>query len=154
MNTVASSFTAKVIAICMVVAFACSLAVIARTPSLSAQGIESNICEGAEISLAKGNQNSCQRNNACLTKDRDGNCTQTDAGSRLDSLIVRIINILSIVVGLVAVVVIIIGGAKYVTSGGDSGKIGSAKNTVVYAIVGLIIAALAQVIARFVLSKV
>jgi hypothetical protein len=48
---------------------------------------------------------------------------------------------------------IIIGGFRYITSGGDSGSVSSAKNTVLYAIVGLIIVALAQVIVRFVLSK-
>jgi hypothetical protein len=48
---------------------------------------------------------------------------------------------------------IIWGGLKYITSGGDSGNVTGAKNTILYAIIGLIIVALAQFIVRFVLSK-
>jgi hypothetical protein len=54
---------------------------------------------------------------------------------------------------VVAVIMIIVGGLKYITSGGDSGNITSAKNTILYAIVGLIVVALAQIIVRFVLER-
>jgi hypothetical protein len=49
---------------------------------------------------------------------------------------------------------IIIGGFKYITSGGDSNNVSSAKNTILYAIIGLIIVALAQTIVRFILGRV
>ena len=49
---------------------------------------------------------------------------------------------------------IIISGFKYVTAGGDSAKVGSAKNTLIYALVGLVIAALAQFIVHFVFSVI
>jgi hypothetical protein len=74
------------------------------------------------------------------------------AGTSLNKLVTNIINILSVIVGVVAVIMIIIGGFKYITSGGDSNNTASAKNTIIYAIVGLIIVALAQVIVRFVLA--
>ena len=48
---------------------------------------------------------------------------------------------------------IIIGGVKYVTSGGSSEKTTSAKDTILFAIVGLIVVALAQIIVKFVLHK-
>jgi hypothetical protein len=48
---------------------------------------------------------------------------------------------------------IIVGGVKYVTSGGSSEKTTSAKDTILFAVVGLIVVALAQVIVRFVLHK-
>jgi hypothetical protein len=73
--------------------------------------------------------------------------------SKVNDLIRQIINIFSVIVGAVAVVMIIVGGFRYVTSGGDSGKVGSAKNTILYALIGLVIVALAQVIVKFVLSK-
>ena len=57
------------------------------------------------------------------------------------------------VVGIAAVVMIIIGGLRYVTSNGDSGQVGNAKNTILYAVVGLVVVALAQVIVRFVVAK-
>jgi hypothetical protein len=48
---------------------------------------------------------------------------------------------------------VIYGGFKYITSGGDSGKVTSAKNTIVYAAIGLVVVALAQFIVKFVLGK-
>ncbi len=48
---------------------------------------------------------------------------------------------------------IIIGGFKYVTSTGDSASISSAKNTILYALVGLAVVSLAQVLVHFVLNK-
>lgn len=56
------------------------------------------------------------------------------------------------IVGVVAVIMLIIGGVKYVTSGGDAKKVTDAKNTVLYAIIGLIIAFLAFAIVNFVIS--
>jgi hypothetical protein len=76
-----------------------------------------------------------------------------DNGAQVSEVIKGVINVLSIIVGIVAVIMIIIGGLKYVTSAGDAAKVGSAKNTVIYAIVGLVIVALAQVIVRFVISQ-
>lgn len=87
------------------------------------------------------------------------NCSQTElsdeeATERVNQLIRTIINIFSLVVGVVAVIMIIIGGLKYITSGGDSSNVTGAKNTILYAIIGLVIVALSQVIVRFVLSRV
>jgi hypothetical protein len=63
------------------------------------------------------------------------------------------VNIFSIIVGIIAVIMIIYGGFRYITSGGDSGKVGNAKNTLIYAIVGLVIVALSQLIVHYVLSE-
>ena len=82
-------------------------------------------------------------------------CTPDGAGAtnRVNNIMKLIINIFSIIVGIVAVIMIIVGGLKYITSGGDSNNVTSAKNTILYAIIGLIIVALAQVIVRFVLAQ-
>jgi len=72
----------------------------------------------------------------------------------VDDIIKTGISILSIIVGVAAVIMIIVGGLRYVISGGDAGSISSAKNTIMYAIVGLVVAALAQIIVQFVLNKV
>lgn len=83
-----------------------------------------------------------------------GDCTATDdASTQVDSIITTVINIISIVVGIVAVIMIIIGGFKYITSNGDSGAVSGAKNTILYAIVGLVVVALAQIIVRFVVNR-
>src|SRR4051812_10291572 len=78
--------------------------------------------------------------------------SQTNTGSSITKLARQIVDIFSIVVGAVAVIMIIYGGFRYITSGGDSNRVGSAKNTLIYAIIGLVIVALAQIIVRFVLS--
>lgn len=64
----------------------------------------------------------------------------------------QITNTILYIVGIIAVVMLIIGGIKYVISGGDSKKVTDAKNTVLYAIIGLIIAFLAFAIVNFVVS--
>jgi hypothetical protein len=82
-----------------------------------------------------------------------GTCSDGSAKAQPQDLISEIITIFSWVVGAISVIMLIFGGFKYVTSGGDSGKITSAKNTIVYALVGLVIVALSQVIVNFVLYK-
>lgn len=79
-------------------------------------------------------------------------CTNGAAGT-LTSKIKAIINLFSIIIGIVAVIMIIVAGFRYITSGGDSGNVTNAKNTLLYAVVGLVVAALAQVIVKFVLAK-
>jgi hypothetical protein len=78
----------------------------------------------------------------------------TTNGDGVTKLIKLVINIFSLVVGVVAVIMIIIGGLKYITSGGDSGNITGAKNTILYAVIGLVVVALAQFVVRFVLTRV
>lgn len=80
-------------------------------------------------------------------------CSDADT-SQLDSTLQKIIDIISIVIGIVAVIMIIINGLKFITSGGDTNKVGSAKNGILYAVIGLVIVALAQFIVRFVLGNV
>jgi lysylphosphatidylglycerol synthetase-like protein (DUF2156 family) len=62
-----------------------------------------------------------------------------------------IVNTLLFVVGAVSVVVIIYAGIRYVTSAGDSSRVAGAKNTLLYAVVGLVVAVLAYAIVNFVL---
>ena len=85
----------------------------------------------------------------------DSCSTDVGGGSeKLQSVITTIINIFSIIVGIVAVIMIIFSGWKYMTSNGEPGNITSARNALTYAIVGLVIVALAQFIVKFVLQKV
>ena len=83
-----------------------------------------------------------------------GSCDAPAGGLTVNKILETVINILSMVVGVVAVIMVIIGGLKYITSGGDSTSTNNAKNTILYALIGLVIVALAQVIVRFVLNKV
>ncbi|HSX27578.1 MAG TPA: hypothetical protein VLG25_02250 [Patescibacteria group bacterium] len=92
---------------------------------------------------------------ACQGIDVSATSTScTDSSTKIDSLVRLAINIFSVVIGVIAVIMIIIGGLRYITSAGDSNAVSGAKNTLLYAIVGLVVVALAQVIVRFVLAKV
>lgn len=65
-----------------------------------------------------------------------------------------IINVMVSVVGIVAVAVIVIGGILYVTSTGDASKAKRAQHTILYGVVGLVVAILAYAIVNFVLKSV
>lgn len=68
-------------------------------------------------------------------------------------LIQSIINILLFLIGAIAVIMIIIGGIRYVVSAGDQGQITGAKNTILYAVVGLVIAIMAYAIVNFFVNQ-
>lgn len=64
-------------------------------------------------------------------------------------------NIVSVILWLIsaiAVIVIVIAGLKYITANGDAAKIASAKNTLLYAVIGLLVAMFAQAIVLFVVD--
>lgn len=76
-----------------------------------------------------------------------------DAESTVNKNVKLGLQIFSAIVGIIAVVMIIVGGIRYITSGGDSGNVTAAKNTILYAVIGLVVVALAQVIVQFVLKR-
>ncbi|KKU20155.1 MAG: hypothetical protein UX30_C0003G0030 [Candidatus Saccharibacteria bacterium GW2011_GWA2_46_10] len=104
----------------------------------TSQVIQEGLCAGSNLKLS------------------DGNCEAAgDTGVEKFNKVIRgVINTLSLIVGIVAVVMIIIGGLRYITSGGSDTSVTSAKNTILYAIIGLIIVALAQIMVRFVLRQI
>jgi hypothetical protein len=70
-----------------------------------------------------------------------------------NGILTKAANIISIVIGIAAVIVVIIGGLQYILSAGDPARINSAKNTILYAIIGLIVALSAQAIIVFVIRR-
>lgn len=70
-----------------------------------------------------------------------------------DGIFRTITNILIFLIGAVSVIMLIIGGFRYVLSGGDSGNVESAKNTILYAIIGIIVAFLAYAAVTFVINS-
>lgn len=81
-----------------------------------------------------------------------GTCSTGDGAETLKPVITSIIEVLSIIVGAAAVIMIIVGGLRYVLANGDSNAVSGAKNTILYALVGLVIAIFAQVIVSFVFT--
>jgi hypothetical protein len=64
-----------------------------------------------------------------------------------------ITNVLLFIIGAISVIMLIIGGIRYVVSGGDSGAVTSAKNTILYAVVGIVVAILAYALVNFVITS-
>lgn len=83
----------------------------------------------------------------------DAECKSANAASSLTETVAGVINLISLLVGIAAVVMIMVGGFRYVTSAGKQESVAGAKNTILYALIGLVIVALAQVIVRFVLQR-
>jgi type IV secretion system pilin len=81
-----------------------------------------------------------------------GSCS--GGSSDINHALKSAINILSFVAGVVAIIMIIISGLKFITAQGDSSGVASARSSLIYALVGLVVAALAQFIVHFVLAKV
>lgn len=71
---------------------------------------------------------------------------------RIVNIIGDITRLISYFAGVIAVIMVIVAGFKYITSGGDSAKVTSAKNTLIYALIGIAVAVLAQFIIQFVIS--
>mgnify|MGYP000986349469 FL=1 len=84
--------------------------------------------------------------NAATTSEMQGKSVNSTVGS--------IVNVLLWVVGILSVTMIVWSGFKYITSAGDTSKLASAKSTLIYAVVGLIIAILAYAIVTFVRTQV
>ncbi len=99
------------------------------------------VCDGVNIDVS--------------TDPSGGDCASStsDATGRVNDTVSKGLNLFSAIVGIISVVMIIVGGIRYITSGGDSGKVSSAQNTVLYAVIGLIVVALAQIIVKFVLNR-
>lgn len=73
--------------------------------------------------------------------------------STINKVVKAVTNIISVILGIVGVIMVIISGFKYVTSNGDAQAVGSAKRTLIYALVGLVVAALAQFMVHFVINR-
>lgn len=65
----------------------------------------------------------------------------------------RSINLLLYITGISAVIVIVVGGLRYVLSGGDPKNTAAAKDTIMYAAIGLVVSLLAFAIVNFVLGQ-
>lgn len=95
---------------------------------------------------------------ACDSTTSDASVCQVDgnnnpiAGS--EGIILRVVRILSYVVGVASVLMVIFGGLKFITANGDSNNISSGRNTILYALIGVVVFLISQLIIRFVLSNI
>lgn len=101
--------------------------VLAPAPGASAIEIINQGCKG--------------NNDSTVCKSKDDNVAD---------MMEIVINTLFLVLGMIAVLMIVIGGIRYASSGGDAGAVKSAKDTILYSVVGLVVAVMAYTIVNFV----
>lgn len=96
----------------------------------------------------------------CSQTDAKGNpspvCTVNGATNPItgtDGVITKIANIFALITGIAAIVAIMVGGFEYVRSGGESAKVNKAKNTIMFAIIGLVVVVLARAVVALAVSK-
>ncbi|MDB5183210.1 MAG: hypothetical protein JWO47_994 [Candidatus Saccharibacteria bacterium] len=94
---------------------------------------------------------------ACLLGAATASTCKTDPTknpvSGKDGVIFKAINIFSFIIGVASVVMVLVGGLRYVISNGDSNNIATAKNTILYAIIGIVVFLLSRGIIVFVVNK-
>ncbi len=94
---------------------------------------------------------SCANQGVCALDP--ASCTSGEPSKKVNDTVETVINILSVVVGVASIIMIILAGLKFVTSSGAPEKVSSARNTILYAVIGLVIVGLAQIIVFFVLNQ-
>ena len=96
---------------------------------------KNTVCEGANYATSSGTT-----------------CDSTSAGS-INTTIRTAVRIMQVVAGVLAVFYMVYAGVKFVTSGGSSDGVKSAKNTILYATIGLVVVILAEAITQYVLKR-
>ena len=94
------------------------------------------------------NAAACSKANMAASNPGSCESSENDLNKTVKNVITAIIG----VVGIIAVVMIIIGGISYATSQGDPQKVKKGKDTILYGIIGLVVALLAFAIVQFVLG--
>jgi hypothetical protein len=81
-------------------------------------------------------------------------CKDKSTTNPARGILIDAINIITAIAGFVSVVMIVISGLQLVSSSGNSEKVSTARNTILYATIGLVVIALARIIVGFIISKV
>ena len=92
-------------------------------------------------------------NYACNGVGLDSNACGATNGTSIDSVLTTVLDVLSWIVGVAALIMVIISGFRYIVSGGDEAGVRGAKNSLIYIVVGIVIVAAAQIIVQFVIHK-
>lgn len=132
--------------------FLLSVLLLAPILAVPASVLAVDVIPGRVCNKDKGERDASPRDSTLCTDNRT--TTNNPNNNPLfgpEGVLTGIISLLSVIVGIAAVIMIILGGLKFITSGNNAQDVATARERVIYALVALVIAALAQVIVRFVL---
>ena len=116
--------------------------------------IASTLVPASSLALQTGPATPCDSSGTQLTLNNGANCAASSSNAtnlfNSGGVFQTVSNVLIFIVGAVAVIMLIIGGLRYVISQGDKGNVESAKNTILYAVIGIVVAVMAYAIVNFV----
>ena len=109
---------------------------------------------GVSIIYQTGNTEIAGAINSEITSGMNATSAGTSTPTDANVVIKNVTNIMFFIIGAVSVIMLIYGGIRYTTSGGNVNSVTAAKNTVIYSIVGLVISILAYAIVNFVVTNI
>lgn len=109
---------------------------------------------GVSIIYQTGNTEIAGAVNSEITSGMNATSAGTSTPTDANVVIKNVTNIMFFIIGAVSVIMLIYGGIRYTTSGGNANSVTAAKNTVIYSIVGLVISILAYAIVNFVVTNI
>jgi len=83
-----------------------------------------------------------------------GVCDPNVAGGKLRHTVRIVIDVISVIAGIISVIFVIIAGFRFVTSGGEANAVASARSAAVYALIGLVVVAVSQILVKYVMFRV
>ncbi len=110
----------------------------------------------ADNTIPTGINSICAQAAANNGGTRPGFCNDTSSPPTQNpaySVFSTVLDILSWAIGIISVIVIIIAGIRMITSSGDSKSFSSARDSILYAVIGIVVFAVSQIILYFVISK-
>ena len=109
---------------------------------------------GVSIIYQTGNTEIVGAINSEITSGMNATSAGTSTPTDANVVIKNVTNIMFFIIGAVSVIMLIYGGIRYTTSGGNTNSVTAAKNTVIYSIVGLVISIFAYAIVNFIVTNV
>lgn len=109
---------------------------------------------GVSIIYQTGNTEIAGAINSEITSGMNATSAGTSTPTDANVVIKNVTNIMFFIIGAVSVIMLIYGGIRYTTSGGNTNSVTAAKNTVIYSIVGLVISIFAYAIVNFIVTNV
>jgi cytochrome bd-type quinol oxidase subunit 2 len=91
--------------------------------------------------------------NPCEGDGKDTQICKSSVSDLTGGILTDIINTMLVIAGVLAVIMIVVGGIRYITSDGDSNKANQARQTIIYAVVGVVVAAASYAIVNFVIGR-
>jgi hypothetical protein len=105
----------------------------------------------AQVDICSGAGGELDGSGKCVDPSGEPGIFSSDDGE--SSIFQRVANVMTFIVGAVSVLMLIIGGLRYVLSAGDANATAAAKNTIIYAIVGIVVAFMAFAAVSFVVTQ-